>query len=174
MSVGKGKGLFRRVGCGPPQRSSSQSARCFVSAQGENCTRFLAPSLPAQTACAGFAQGKGNGRDLHVCGPRSRLGKVRSAPFPPTGRRKLRPLPCPSSPHANRPAGFARGPHIAEAHVPGKNGSQFIRACGREYGRGSVRSQSGFLDRTPAFCYPTASIPAHPRREGGLISFSRR
>ncbi len=63
LSVGKGKGLFRRVGCGPPQRSSSQSTRCFVSAQGENSARFLAPPRPTQTALLGL---RGDPIDCHA------------------------------------------------------------------------------------------------------------
>ena len=115
------------------------------------------------------------GRGSHACGPRSRRGKVRSAPFPPTGWQKLRPLPCPSSPRVAtssiffasahgesssiplrllspqkrcfcggprfRLAGFARGPQIVEAHVPGKNGiSTFLRLRARTL-RGSFDAQ---------------------------------
>ena len=59
--------------------------------QGENCTRFLAPPLPEQTACAGFARGKGNGRfarlQAELCfRPRTCRGRKRIAFFRAYGR----------------------------------------------------------------------------------------
>ena len=55
----------------------------------------------------------------------SRRGKVRSAPLPPEWRRKLRPLPCPSSPHKAKGRlcrGRACGPLRPGAALPPNGG----------------------------------------------------
>ena len=63
----------------------------------------------------------------------ARLGAEKSSAQSPLSfvspcRGKLRTLPCASSPHANRLAGFARGPIDCHAHVAAKNGLDLIRA----------------------------------------------
>ncbi len=131
---------FAARGLRPPaSHFVGASSISLASADGESSTIPLPLLSPQNPLTLGFCGGRAC-PGSHACRPRSRRVKVRSAPFPPTGRRKLRPLPCPSSPHANRLAGFARGPHSSR------------RTCRREkrislYSRLRARTLRGFFDK---------------------------
>ena len=88
--VEKGK-AFSDEGLRPAAALIVAKYAMFRFRQGENCTRFLAPPLPEQTACAGFARGKGNGRfarlQAELCfRPRTCRGRKRIAFFRAYGR----------------------------------------------------------------------------------------
>ena len=85
----------------PPRRRKVRLAP--FPPDGENCARSLAP--PLQTGPATLGSGLGRRLRRRI---REILCKVHSAPFP-AWQRKLRPLPCSSSPNRTRCAGLRFG-----------------------------------------------------------------
>ena len=115
----------------PPHVVGRNSAAPFP-AKAENSAQapFL-PPLPTGPA----SLGSGGGPCFRLC-RKEKAGRARSSssqsPLSSVSalRRKLRPLPCSSSPHRTRSAGLRRGPQL--------------KAAGAEFGRGGqIRPNAG-------------------------------
>ena len=87
--------------------------------------------------------------------PRRR--KVRSAPFPP-GRRKLRPLPCSSSPHATR-CGWARAGAPKDGESIFRQRAALVSTPPPPAPRFYRGGRTGPFSRRPAHCMGTYSSP---------------
>ena len=185
----------------PRTPSSSQSPLGFVSACGENCTRFLAPPLPTKPASLGFCGGPMTGASVgvqrQISGgqlttawevPGVTLCLFATPGFPPT-RTGLRAALRPSARPRSSPSGLLttaqRFASAASGLVPtGFRGLSAPRwAPGWERPRGQMRGTAAKLLNRPGCRRGSSSTPApsagpgvggrHPSRSSGTARSHR-